>query len=145
MALAVATLVLAIVAWLPAIMAVLRRRGAPRTYVPRHLKRGAAWGVAALLLGAVCGLTSTAARTAARDAPALVEMARAQAVVQADLVVADDPEVLGSGQPGLTSVLVPARLTGLVESGSGSNLIIDARVLVFASDPAWLDCYRASG
>ncbi len=71
-ALAIATLVLAIVAWLPVIMAVLRRRGAPRTYVPRHLKRGAAWGVAALLLGAVCGLTSTAARTAARDAPALV-------------------------------------------------------------------------
>ena len=138
-ALAIATLVLAIVAWLPAVMAVLRRRRAPQTYVPRHLKRGAAWGVAALLLGAVCGLTSTAARTAARDAPALVQMARAQAIVQADLVVADDPQVLGSGQPGLTSVLVPARLTGLVESGSGSHLVIDARVIVFASDPAWLE------
>ncbi len=57
--------------------------------------------------------------------------------MRADLVVTDDPDVLRSGSPGLTSVLVPARMTGLVESGTGSGLSIDARVVVFANDPAW--------
>jgi competence protein ComEC len=64
-------------------------------------------------------------------------LAQAQADVRADLVVTGDPQVLRSQSSGGTSVLVPARVASLVESSSGSRLILDARVLVFASDPAW--------
>src|SRR5688572_4740460 len=40
-ALAIATLVLAIVAWPPALVTLWHRRSAPHSYQPRHLRRGA--------------------------------------------------------------------------------------------------------
>src|SRR5262245_18840740 len=58
--LAVATVLLGTLAWAPAALALLRRGSVG--YRPRHLRRSAAWGIAAVLLGAICGLTSTAAR-----------------------------------------------------------------------------------
>ncbi len=133
-ALVLATVVVAVLAWVPALLAIIHRRD---DYRPRHLRRGAAWGVVALLLGAVCGLTATAARTAARDAAPLAALTDAQATVQADLVVTGDPEEVRSSAPGPATVLVPARLTSVVQAASGPLLLVDARVLVFGTGGAW--------
>jgi competence protein ComEC len=92
--------------------------------------------LAAVLLGIVAGAAATAARTGARDAEPLAHLARDHATVRAELTVTDDPHALSPHGRGPASVLVPARLTALAGEDSGP-VRLDARVVVFASDPAW--------
>jgi competence protein ComEC len=94
------------------------------------------WAAAAVLLGVVCGAASTGARTVSRDADPLADLARRHALVRAELTVTDDPKALGQARPGPATFLVPARLTRLVVDGLGA-VSLDARVVVFATDPAW--------
>ena len=107
--------------------------GARRRWDPRVAAVALA-GVG-VLLGVVCGLLSTAARTAGRDAEPLATLARTHAAVTADMTVTDDPRPLAGGGPGPATYLIAARLTRLESPGGAVTL--DARLLVFASDPQW--------
>jgi competence protein ComEC len=89
-----------------------------------------------VLLGVVCGLLSTAARTAARDAGPIADLARSHAAVQTELTVTDDPRQLAGGVAGPPTYLVAATLTHL-DPSDGPPVRLDARVLVFASAPEW--------
>jgi competence protein ComEC len=90
-----------------------------------------------VLLGVVCGLLSTAARTASRDAEPLAGLARSHAAVLAELTVTDDPRPLAGGGAGPATYMVPATLT-LLDRGS-DVFGLDDRVLVFATAPQWRD------
>ena len=104
----------------------------------RRVRAGAlALAGVGVLLGVVCGLLSTAARTASRDAEPLAGLARSRAAVVAELTVTDDPRPLAGGGPGPPTYLIPATLTRL---GAGTRDVrLDARVLVFATTPQWRD------
>jgi competence protein ComEC len=94
------------------------------------------WLVAAVLLGAGCGATATAARVSVRDAGPLVALVDAGATVRVDLVVRDDPRAL-RGSPGLPpTYLVAVDLTAVHAEGE-PRLRLSARALVLGSDPAW--------
>jgi len=105
---------------------------APETVPDRPRSRVAA----AVLLGIVVGAVATAARTGARDAEPLAGLARDHATVRAELTVTDDPHAVRPSGRGPATVLVPARLTALVGEGR-ARVGLDARVVVFAADPAW--------
>jgi competence protein ComEC len=106
----------------------------------RRVGRSGAWAgiVVALLLGAVCGGTATAARLAARDSPAVVHATRSGATVTVELATRRDARPLGGelGRP--TGWLVPARLEsiGVPDSGTGP-VRVRARILVLADHPYW--------
>ncbi|MEU8296891.1 ComEC/Rec2 family competence protein [Micromonospora sp. NPDC048909] len=105
--------------------------GRPRAAVRRY-----GWIAVAVALGVVCGGTATAARLAVRDAPALRALAEQRASVTAELVVRDDPRPI-RGAPGRpATLLVPARLVGLV-GPDGQRVSASVRVLALATDPAW--------
>src|SRR5262249_50896712 len=89
-----------------------------------------------LLLGVVCGLLATAARTVTRDAEPLASLARSHTAVRAELTVTDDPRPLAGGGPGPATYLVEATLTRLEAPGT-PPIRLDARVLVFASAEPW--------
>jgi competence protein ComEC len=96
---------------------------------------GARAAVAVVLLGVVCGAAATAARTWPRDAEPLASLAQERAQVRAALTVTDDPHRLHTGA-GPPSYLVPATLTRVETDDLAVRL--DVRVLVFATDEAWL-------
>jgi competence protein ComEC len=103
---------------------------APRA---RHRRQGQfTWTVVAVLLGAGCGLASTAARTAARDAEPLASLARARADVEAELTVTDDPRPLRA-----STYLIPAELSVIRPSVGGEAVRLRVRVLIFADDAGW--------
>jgi len=120
------------------ILAYTRTVGTRRHEVGRQALGRVALGGAALgvLLGVVAGSAATAARVATRDAPAITELARQRAPVRADLTVRDDPRPArrDAGRPPLYVVRADLhRLTPL----DGVALLLDARVLRLATDPAW--------
>jgi competence protein ComEC len=94
------------------------------------------WALIGLLLGLVCGALATAARTAARDAEPLAGLARAHAQVRAEFAVTGDPWALRRSGPGPATYGIPAELSRLDVEGLGT-VRLDARVLVFATDPGW--------
>jgi competence protein ComEC len=114
--------------------------GAPRLvrrrYRPRHRRPRVVWAVAAGLLGAVCGFTTTAAQLAVRDSGPLVELARNRSSVVAELLVTEDPRPVRSSSPGPPTFVVPGRLIEVREP-AGRPIRLGGRVLVFATDPAW--------
>ena len=96
---------------------------------------GAVLGV---LVGVVCGTAATAARVAVRDAPVLAALVAKRETVHADLVVRDDPRRLrgDAGRP--ATYAIAAELRRVTPAAGGASLRLDVRVLVLASDPAWL-------
>jgi competence protein ComEC len=85
------------------------------------------WLSVALLLGVVCGSAACAGHVMSRDAEPLASLVRARASVDVELVVTDDPRLVGAR----TTYAVPARLTRV------DAVRIQARILVLASEASW--------
>src|SRR4051794_29449314 len=61
----------------------------------RHAARGSAWWIGvAVLLGAACGATATAARVSVKESEPLNALIRDASTVRVDLVVRDDPRAV---------------------------------------------------
>lgn len=99
---------------------------------------GAAWaGVAiAVLLGVACGSAATGARLAARDAAPVATLAGDRARVTVELTVRDDPHPL-AGRGGAPTWLVRAWLDRIETDLETRPVRVHARIIVFASHPAW--------
>ena len=97
----------------------------------------ARWIAVTVLLGAVCGSATTAARVSVRDAGPLRALVEAGATVRADVVVRDDPRSLAraAGQP--PSYLVAVDLTAVHTEDPPARLRLGARALVLGGHPAW--------
>ncbi|WP_026185757.1 ComEC/Rec2 family competence protein [Salinispora pacifica] len=95
------------------------------------------WTAIAVLLGVVCGASVTAARVAARDATPVRALVEERAVVTVDLVVRDDPRLVRSGSGRPATFLVAAESTRITTLG-GHRVEARVRMLVLATDPAWL-------
>ena len=95
------------------------------------------WICVAVLLGVACGAIATAARVSVREAGPLVALVDAGAVVQAEVVVRDDPRAL-HGRPGLPpTYLVAVDLTAVRSEQPPAALRLDARALVLGASPEW--------
>ena len=95
------------------------------------------WITVAVLLGVVCGAGATSARVAVRDAAPIADLAEARARVTAEIVVRDDPRLLGrvTGRP---TYLVPATLVRIrAAGGDAPGIALPARLLVLGSHEAW--------
>ncbi|MEV0716719.1 ComEC/Rec2 family competence protein [Asanoa sp. NPDC050611] len=91
---------------------------------------------AAVLLGVVCGAGATAARVAVRDAPEIAAFADRRASVVAEVVVRDDPRLVGGGNRPM--YVVVGDLRWLRPVGADQNQVaVRARILVFATHQAW--------
>jgi competence protein ComEC len=118
------------------VLSVLTLRVAPRK--PSARSRAVGWAAVAVLLGVVCGVLSTAARTVGRDGEPLASLAHDHVTASVDLTVTDDPRELDRGRPGPPTYLVRARMTRLEVARFGA-VTLDVRVIVFAVDDAWRD------
>jgi competence protein ComEC len=97
----------------------------------------ARWIGVAVLLGAACGATATAARVSVREAGPLAALVRDAATVHIDLVVRDDPRPV-RGSPGRPPVYVVAvDLTAIRRDDPAETVRLDARALVLGSAPQW--------
>jgi competence protein ComEC len=112
-----------------------RRRGRRAVGAELSAVSGVALG---LLLGVVCGAAATVARVSARDAAPVAALARGHATVRAELDVRDDPRpVRGvAGRP--RTYAIGADLTRLTAADNGHSWRVGVRVLVLASDAAWV-------
>lgn len=102
-------------------------------------KRGAAWVgvVIAILLGVVCGSAATAARLVTRDAAPVATLAGERARVTVELTVRDDPYPLDGRGGAPASWLVRAWLDRIEGDRVRGPVRVRARIVVFASHPAW--------
>ncbi|GIF72223.1 competence protein ComEC [Asanoa siamensis] len=90
----------------------------------------------AVLLGAVCGAGATAARVAVRDAPAVAALADVRESVVAEMVVRDDPRLVGAASRPMYAVAADLRWLRPVDADQ-RRIDVRARVLVLATHPAW--------
>jgi competence protein ComEC len=96
----------------------------------------AVWfGLAAVAAGVAAGALSCAAHLTVRDNGELAALAASRAAVQVDLVIADDPQPIGSGHPGAQALAVPA---DLIRFGAhGRTVDAGGRILVLATGQGW--------
>jgi competence protein ComEC len=88
---------------------------------------------AVVALGVMGGAAVTSFGLLTRDGP-LRSLAEQHAVVTAELVVSDDPRLVG-GPPGHETRAVPAEVTAV--SRDAGRTVAGGRVLVLGTDPAW--------
>ncbi|GAA1863625.1 ComEC/Rec2 family competence protein [Asanoa iriomotensis] len=90
----------------------------------------------AVLLGIVCGAGATAARVAVRDASAIAGFTDRRTSVVAEVVVRDDPRLVGGGTRPM--YVVAGDLRWLRPVGTDEQRIgVRARILVLATHQAW--------
>ncbi|SNT40570.1 competence protein ComEC [Asanoa hainanensis] len=92
---------------------------------------------AAVLLGAVCGAGATAARVAVRDAPVLTDLADERTSVVAEVVVRDDPRLVGAANRPMYAVSAELRRLRPITDDQ-RQIDVRARVLVLATHGAWV-------
>lgn len=108
----------------------VRRRGTKLDH--RH------WIALSVLLGLACGSAAAGSRVAVRDAGPVIDLVRDRASVTVEMVVRDDPRVVGRsvGRPAL--YLVQAQASWLRPGDEVSRRIeAPLRLLVLATDPGW--------
>ncbi|GAA2528714.1 ComEC/Rec2 family competence protein [Pilimelia columellifera] len=87
------------------------------------------------LIGALAGAGSALFALAVRDAAPVSDLARERAVVEAEVVVRDDPRPLGVSGGGPARWLVPAET--IVLTTGGRRIVATAKVVVLATGPGW--------
>ncbi len=103
----------------------------------RAVRDAARWITVAVLLGAACGATATAARVSVKESGPLTALIREDPPVRVDLVVRDDPRAV-RGSAALPPTYVAAvDLLAVHSDDPPRTLRLDARALVLGSSPQW--------
>jgi competence protein ComEC len=92
----------------------------------------------AVLLGAVCAGTATAARVATSQGQPLSGLAREHAIVHMRLTIVDDPRPV-RGVANRPATYAVGASAGTLMGADGSRVELHARLLVLASGPGWRD------
>ncbi len=94
--------------------------------------------VVATLLCASAAAVATAGRAGARTTGPLPALAAAEAVVQLEVVVTDDPRPSASSRPGRAPLLV-IRARAVLLDAEGVQTRLRTPVLLLSDDPGWLE------
>ncbi len=101
------------------------------------VREAARWIAVAVLLGAACGSTATAARVSVKDSGPLTALIRADLPVRVDLVVRDDPRTVRGLAALPPTYVVAVDLTGARSDDPPRTLRLNARALVLGRSPQW--------